>query len=303
MKNKRREFIKTSVGAFLLPYLNDYDFGKKKTVKLSFSTLGCPDWSFDKIIEVAVQNGYKGIEIRGLQRQLDLPLCPEFKNGEAIKLTNQKIKDNNLQIVDLGSSANLHFADKKKRQENLDHAKRFIELSEKIHCPFVRVFPNDLPKDQDRNKTIDLIITALIELGEFAKGSKIKILLESHGEVIYTDILLKIMQATENHNVGLVWDILNMWSVTKESPTLVYNSLKKYILHTHIKDGIFSGEKEKYTLLGEGEAPLKEAISVLQKGGYKGFYSFEWEKFWHPDITDPEIAIPHYAQNFAKLYL
>lgn len=300
--NTRRHFLKSSLTfASTLPFL-DFE-AKKSRAKLSFSTLGCPDWSFDKIIEVAVKNGYKGVEIRGLQRQLDLPLCPEFKTAEAIKLTNQKIKDHNLQIVDLGSSANLHFADSKKRQENIDHAKRFVELSEKIHCPFVRVFPNDLPKDQDRNVTIDLITSALVELCEFGKGSGVKILLESHGEVIYTDILLKIMQAAENHGVGLVWDILNMWSVTKESPTIVYNSLKKYILHTHIKDGIFNGDKEKYTLLGEGEAPLKEAISVLQKGGYKGFYSFEWEKLWHPDIEDPEVAIPHFAKNFAKLYL
>lgn len=303
MKNNRREFIKTSIGVLSLPFLNEYDFGKNKAVKLSFSTLGCPDWSFDKILDEASKNGYKAIEIRGIQRQMDLPLCSEFATDGAIKISNQKLKDKNLKLIDLGSSANLHFADAKKRTENLDHAKRFIELAAKIDCPFVRVFPNDLPKDQEDNKTIELIISALNELGDFAKGSKVKVLLESHGKVIYKDLLLKIMQATENHNVGLIWDVWNMWSVTKEPPAEVYDTLKKYILHTHIKDGIFEGEKPKYVLLGKGISPLKEAIGLLQKGGYNGYYSFEWEKMWHPEIEEPEIAIPHYATNFGKLYL
>lgn len=302
-KNTRRDFIKKGLGIVAASSTISAFTIKKRSPKLSFSTLGCPDWSFDKIIEVASKNGYKGIEIRGIQRQLDLPLCPEFANIQAINISNQKIKDKNLQIIDLGSSANLHFLDQNKKHENIDHAKRFIELAENINCPFVRVFPNDLPKDQDESKTIDSIIGSLIELGDFAKGSKVKVLLESHGKVIYKDLLLKIMQNTESHNVGLIWDIWNMWSVTKEPPLEVYQALKKYILHTHIKDGLIENENHKYVLLGKGISPLKEAISLLQNGGYKGYYSFEWEKMWHPEIEEPEIAIPHYAANFEKLYL
>jgi hypothetical protein len=31
-------------------------------------------------------------------------------------------------------------------------------------------------------------------------------------------------------------------------------------------------------------------------GGYKGYYSFEWEKLWHPEIADPEIALADYSK-------
>ena len=37
-------------------------------------------------------------------------------------------------------------------------------------------------------------------------------------------------------------------------------------------------------------------MKVLWPGGYKGYYSFEWEKKWHPDIDEPEVAIPQYAK-------
>jgi sugar phosphate isomerase/epimerase len=192
----------------------------------------------------------------------------------------------------------MHFLDPAKRQKNLDEAKKYIELADQLGCPFIRVFPNDLPKDQDEKATVGAIISSLVELGDYAKSSGVKVLLESHGKVIKSDMLLHIMQETNHTNVGLVWDFFNMWSVTKESPTYMYSQLKKYIFHTHIKDAMLTEKGETYTLLGEGNAPVREALLALKKGGYAGYYSFEWEKLWHPEIQEPEIAFPQFRKTF-----
>ena len=37
-------------------------------------------------------------------------------------------------------------------------------------------------------------------------------------------------------------------------------------------------------------------INTLIDSGFAVAKSFEWEKRWHPEIEDPEIAIPHYAK-------
>jgi len=268
---------------------------------LSFSTLGCPAWSLDQIIQCAVVNGYQGLEIRGIQGELNLPKIPMF-SPDIVSSTKRKVLDAGLKIVNLGSSANMHFIEANKRKTNLDEAKKFIELAHELNCPFVRVFPNDLPKDQNEAKTVDIIIQSLQELGDFSKGSGVRVLLESHGKVIKSDILLHIMQSANHAQVGLVWDFFNMWSVTKEDPTMVYSRLKKYILHTHIKDAHLHESGEEYTLIGQGDAPLVDALHALKSGGYAGYYSFEWEKLWHPEIPDPSIAIPHYAQNFSTYW-
>lgn len=299
--NTRRDFLINSLAIAGLAMLEvSLDFKKTKPL-LSFSTLGCPNWSFDTILKYAVANTYDGIEIRGIQKQLDLTKCPEF-SAVNIAETKRKVADNKLKIVDLGSSTELHHANPIKRKAQLDDAKRFIDLASKLDCPFIRVFPNDLPKDQNDDKTIDLIIKGLLELGDYAKGSSVTVLLESHGKVIQADILLKIMKASEHRNVGMIWDIFNMWSVTKESPTYVYQQLHQYIRHTHIKDANLVNGKEEYVLLGKGETPLAEAIKVLTKGGYKGYYSFEWEKLWHPEIQEPEIAIPDFPIAIKKYF-
>ncbi|HKZ66844.1 MAG TPA: sugar phosphate isomerase/epimerase family protein [Chitinophagaceae bacterium] len=296
----RKEFLQTS--AVVLAAIvtgSSFDFEKNKPL-LSFSTLGCPDWTFEQITSFAVQHGYKGIEVRGLQRQIDLTKCPEFLTEESRKATMALMKEKELEFINLGSSATLHFAEGAEREKNLAEGKRFIDLAEQINCPYIRVYPNGFPKGQGRSATIGLIIKGLLELGDYAKGKNVSVLMETHGEVVKIADLEEIMQAAEHPNVGLVWDASNMWTVTKEPPAEAWKRLKKYIHHTHIKDAMLVDGKPQYKLLGQGEVPIFEAIDALSKGGYKGYYSFEWEKLWHPEIAEPEIALADYPKKMKQ---
>lgn len=295
----RRTFLQHSAlllaGAMLS---SSFDFKKKKPL-LAFSTLGCPDWSFDKITSFAEAHAYRGIEIRGLQREMDLPKCREFSPGNQ-KATLQLMRNRGLRFVGLGSSATMHFAEGAERRKSLDEGRRFIDLAEAIDCPYVRVFPNNLPKDQEKLQTLDLISKGLLELADHARGSKVTVLMETHGDLVHTDDLLTVMHAAEHKHTGLVWDITNMWTITREKPAEVYPRLKKYIRHTHIKDARMAEGVPHYTLLGQGEVPIFEAITELVKDNYKGYYSFEWEKLWHPEIGEPEIALADFPNAMRK---
>jgi len=300
----RRKFLKASTVLLTMPFAPTPFGVKKNDPLLAFSTLGCPDWNFQKITDFAVQHNYKGIELRGLQRQMDLTKCNEFNGAQNISTTLAIMKDKGLHFVDLGTSTNLHIADTVERKKNLDEARRFIDLAQQINCPYIRVFPNNLPKDKDRNATIELIIQGLLELGDYAKGSNVSVLMETHGDLVKTEDIQKVMETAFNEHTGLVWDVTNMWSITKEPPVEVYQKLKKYIRHTHIKDLKMIDGKEHYTLLGQGEVPIFTAIDALRDGGYKGYFSLEWEKLWHPEIDEPEIAFADYSkvmkQHFDK---
>jgi sugar phosphate isomerase/epimerase len=299
-QSTRRQFIQTTALLAASAMIgSSFDIKKKKPL-LSFSTLGCPDWSFQKITDFAVKHGYKGIEVRGLQRQMDLPKCNEFSTAENRTATMSMMKEKGLQFINLGSSATLHFAEGAEREKHLDEGKRFIDLAHQINCPYIRVFPNNFPKGQDKNATMDLIIKGLVDLGDHAKESNVSVLMETHGEVVWSEDLEVIMRSAEHPNVGLVWDPSNMWTVTKESPSIVYPKLKKYIRHTHIKDATLLDGKPQYKLLGEGEVPIFEAVDLLVKSGYKGYYSLEWEKLWHPELAEPDIAFADYPQKMKK---
>ncbi|HNP46768.1 MAG TPA: sugar phosphate isomerase/epimerase family protein [Panacibacter sp.] len=292
----RRRFLKNTALASLAFTTSSFEF-KKYQPNLSFSTLGCPDWTFDGIIKFAAGNGFSGIEIRGIQRQLDLSQCPEFSTKANIATTKKKIADNGLHIVNLGSSASMHLPDGADRDKSIDEARRFIDLANEINCPYIRVFPNNLPKDVDKNITIEQISKGLRTLGDYAKGSSVTVLMETHGDLVHVDDIIAVMNYTQHSGVALVWDIVNMWSVTKEPVADVYARLKNYVRHTHIKDLRVLDGKDKYMLLGEGETPIFEAIDLLAKEKYNGYFSFEWEKLWHPEIDAPEIAIADYSKK------
>jgi sugar phosphate isomerase/epimerase len=294
----RKEFLQTSAVLLATAFAGTaFEFKKSKTL-LSFSTLGCPDWTLQQVMDFAVQHGYAGIELRGLKRQMDLTKCNEFTQDR--EATLQLIKNKKLQFVNLGSSCSLHFTEGEERQKHLTEGKTFINLAQQLNCPYVRVFPNRLPKEQDKNATQALITKGLIELGEYAKGKNVKVLMETHSDVIWAQDIENIMKDAAHPNVGLVWDACNMWTITKEPVAEVYSKLKKYIHHTHIKDAKLADGKLQYTRLGKSEVPIFEAVDVLMKGGYKGCYSFEWEKMWHPELEEPETALADYTVAIKK---
>ena len=294
--SSRRKFLQSSAVLMATAVAGTSFKLKKASPLLAFSTLGCPDWPFQKIVDFAAANDYKGIEVRGILRQLDLPKCNEFSTAENRAVTVKLMEEKGLRFVDLGSSATLHFKDAATRQKNLDDGRRFIDLAQQINCPYIRVYGNNFPKEQDRNETMDLVITGLTELGNHAKASGVKVLMDTHGDFVKIADLEKIMQATAHPNVGLIWDISNMWTVTKEPPAEAYKVLKKYIHHTHIKDAAMVDGKLQYKFLGQGEVPIFEAMDILVEDGYKGYYSYEWEKLWHPELAEPELALADYPR-------
>jgi sugar phosphate isomerase/epimerase len=295
----RRQFLNTTLGFSSLALAGAIEF-KKNNQLLSFSTLGCPDWKFDEILNFASNHGFNGIEIRGIQRQMDLTKVPEFSN-EKIPETLRRLKEKKLSIVNLGSSTQLHHADPVERKKHLDEAKSFINLAHDLKCPFIRVFPNNLPKDGQKEETFKLISDGLLELGNYSNDKDVMVLMETHGDLVQTADLEKVMGMVNHPKVGLVWDIVNMWTITKEDPQLMYDKLKKYIYHTHIKDAKMVDGKPQYVFLGKGDTPILKAVQILAKNKYKGYYSFEWEKLWHPEIGAPEAAIGNYSTVMRNL--
>ncbi|MFM2145789.1 MAG: hypothetical protein RL732_625, partial [Bacteroidota bacterium] len=235
-RSNRRTFLQQAAGLFLFaPSLLDGHALKYKP-KLSFTTLGCPDWPLDQIIHFAKENQYTGLELRGILREMDLTKRPELRERKQQKETLRKMRAAGLKFINLGSSATLHFPPGKKRDENLDEGRRFIDLAHQLECPFIRVFPNNFIEGQEKMRTIGLIKEGLKTLGEYAKGSGVRVLMETHGDLVWKADLRMIMHDIHDLGTGLIWDPCNMWSVTREQPADVFATLKPYIYHIHVKD-------------------------------------------------------------------
>ena len=73
-------------------------------MKLSFSTVGCPEWMLNEVLAAASDFGYDGVEIRGLGEDIFLPKAPCF-GPKRLKTSIKEIAEANVEISCLSSDA------------------------------------------------------------------------------------------------------------------------------------------------------------------------------------------------------
>ena len=262
---------------------------------LGFSTLGCPQWEWSQILDFAATHGYTAIELRGLQKEMDLTKRPEFAPTQ-LDTTRRQVAERGLRISCLGASANMHEMVAGRRTAAMDEGRRFIDLARELQAPYVRVFGNQYVAGVPRDDMLAHIAGALHELGMYASGKGVTVLIESHGDFTDSPTLLDLMRRADSPAVAILWDAHHTFAASHEQPEDTVKQLGPWIRHTHLKDSRPEGKDRRYVLLGQGDVPVRRQIEALAGIGYRGIYSFEWEKRWHPEIEEPEIAFAQFAQ-------
>lgn len=262
---------------------------------IAFSTLGCPLWSFKAILEAADELGYAGLELRGIAGEMDLPKVPELQ-GSRLAATRRDLEALGLVITDLGASARMHEKDKATRDKQLDEGRRFIDLAQALGVPYVRMFGDKLPPDEPREEVMKRVVEGFQEMAVHAKPAGVTVLIESHGDFTHSPDLIEILTRVDSDAFALLWDAHHTLVAGQESPVFTWQQLGRYVRHTHLKDSRPEGAERRYVLVGSGDVPVREQVRALAQGGYRGYYCFEWEKKWHPEIEEPEVAFPQYAK-------
>jgi len=269
--------------------------------KIAFSTLGCPDWDFETIVKQAKDMGYTAIELRGIKDELRIDALPIFIN-EQYKETNKLLADNGLFICNVGTSVTFHNPD---NYENaITEGKTSIDICHLAGIPAIRVFGDVIPPGETVEAVNERIIKGIRELCKYSEekaDGKVQVWLEVHGDFDSPRMLTPITDKLKDCALfGMLWDIQHSFSAGI-APEDFYNEFKSIIRHTHFKDCIYEDGKPIEKLPGDGVIPIKEHYEILESGGYKGLYSLEWEKRWHPTLPDPEIAFSRYAELMNNL--
>ncbi len=290
----RRAFLALAGAATAAPALL---FGRSRAPRypIAFSTLGCPKWPWGRILEQAATMGYRAVELRGIEGQIDLTARPEFAAGR-LAASRKDLEAAGVTICNLGSSTRLHESEPAKRAAQLDEGRRYIDLAHQLDAPYVRVFGNNIPPGEAKPAVLARVIDGLRTLGEYAKGSGVSVIIESHGDFTDSPTLLEVLKTTAMSNVGLLWDAHHTFVAGKEDPATTFKALGTYMRHTHLKDSRPKDKDVQYVLPGTGVVPMREQVNVLVRGGYRGLYCFEWEKGWHPELEEPEVAFPRYVE-------
>ena len=268
-------------------------------MKVSFSTLACPEWTMPQIIAIASSAGFDGIELRFVENEDSFWKLPAFR-GTQLASTKQALSDQGLTISCVDTSCRFHSPDAKERARWLEEGERMADLAASLHAPGIRVFGEKIQAGADRASTRAWIADSLHALGERVAASGVEVWLETHGDFASSSATAEVLRESGSLKVGAVWDPANCFLETGERPQEGAPLLGSHIRHVHIKDLRKDSAGWEPALTGDGDFPLLEVRSALRQLDYNHFASFEWEKKWHPEIADANIALPHFARWFRE---
>ena len=272
-------------------------------MKLSFSTLGCPNWSFDEIVRRASQYGYDGVAFRGLGGELDLTKVPEFSPAERAN-TRRRLREAGLTTSMVLTSAAMMIAEVEKLEASLRLGQSHIDIASDLECPYIRVFGGQMPVGISHAAAVRRAGDRLRQLADYGAQKGVYVLIETHDDWVVTSLLRRAVEAANHPNVGVLWDVHHPVRIPGESVAQAWANIGPWVRCVDFKDSVTDFEVRlgyRYVQIGDGEIPLKDALQILKAAGFDGWLTFEWEKVWHPDLADPSVAFPEFIARIRAL--
>jgi sugar phosphate isomerase/epimerase len=267
-------------------------------MKISFSSLACPRWTLDQVVKVGAESGYEGIELRFLEGEDSLWKLPRFQ-GAALEGAKRMIADRGLSVACLGTSCRFHSPDAQERAGWVEEGLRMAELAAALGAPGIRVFGDKLQPGENRDSTRNWIADGIRQLAARIPD-EVEVWLETHGDFAASEETMAILERSEHEEVGVVWDPANAFIDGGEQPPAAAGKFGRKLKHVHLRDLDGAAGDPMPVLTGQGKFALREILAELERLKYDHFISFEWEKKWRPELAEPEVAIPHFAEWFRQ---
>lgn len=261
-------------------------------MKLSFSTLACPDASWTDIYSMAKDLHFDGIEIRGLGEDIYAFNAHPFKDSY-ISETIAKLSELELSIPCFSSGCCLKYKDE--YDNIISEITQYTILAEKLSTPYVRILADREPMPVDEVDD-DYIVSVLKKLAEIAAEHNVTLLVETNGVYADTERLKKVIEAVDSDYIAVLWDIHHPYRYMHELPETTIENIGRYIRFVHIKDSVMNADGSvTYKIMGEGDLPVRDMMNALNKIAYNGYLSLEWVKRWAGELSDAGIVFPQFA--------
>ena len=261
-------------------------------MKLSFSTKGWHNSTFDEFCEIAKDLKFSGIELHNIHNRLFTDRDGAFHDYAAAK-TVRKLYEMKLSIPCIDTICNL--ADENTKSESINEINACIAIANDLHIPYVRVKAYG-------EENYDLVSGIISEVLPACEQKGIVVLIETSGIFCDTAKLRDMLDSFACDNLAALWDMHSPYFEKNEDPEITIKNLGAYIKHVHIKDAVKTENGIEYCIIGEGKMPISEMMLGLRSVNFDGFISLEWVPEWCEELDDMEIIFSQfvsYMKQFA----
>ncbi|MFI7026799.1 sugar phosphate isomerase/epimerase family protein [Micromonospora sp. NPDC049900] len=253
------------------------------------------------MIEQAGRLGFDGIEWRLLDGKI---IGPELPDDTADEL-GRRTAVAGLAVPALDTSIDLAVPPGAERTAVLAETERMLSLARRFGAEYLRVFPGAHPPAADSSGWLRDAVEALTPA---VRATGVTLALELHDSRDQPGIrgrscsafLAEALDGVDSAIAGVQWDLGNPYLEGEEVDATWANVAGK-LLYVQFKDMARTATGWEYVLTGEGDLPLHDILARLRTDGFDGWISLEWEKFWNPQIAEPELALPGFV-DFMKDY-
>ncbi len=267
-------------------------------MKISFMTLGCPQWDLDTICRRGREYGFDGVDFRGYLDAIDITTLPMFTSGVAA--TRRQLDEAGLAVSAVSSSITVCAAER--RDVNLEEARRTIPVALALGAKNVRIFGGGSLEASTREELARVGRECIESILALDGAQELHWLFETHDLWIKSTDCTLLLDAIPNPAFGALWDMGHTSRVGGENPAETYTAIGPRVGYTHVKDAAYDPAHPqamqdgwRYVFPGTGVLPLAESIHLLKANGYDGWVQFEHEKRWHPELAEPEDIFPAFV--------
>lgn len=256
-------------------------------IRIAFSTISCPEYSFSQMADAVKRYGYDGIELYALEGARLTPDILAHRLDEA----NRALAT--IPIVSINSWGTLSSPDRDERQRQEAQIARTFELAAELGCPLVKTFGGEFPAGRKRKEVFDYMAESLWRLAERAGDLDVTLVVETHDGFCLGADLADLLSRVEHPNIAALWDVHHPYRMG-ESPEETDRLIGDRVAHVHVKDAVRRNGGWRFIPLGQGELPVQTMLSQLIARDFNGYVAVDWEKMWHPELAGPEQALPQH---------
>lgn len=244
-------------------------------MKISFFTNSLHRWPIEKSFEVASKFGYDGIEIWGGRPHA---YAPDMRPEDIQKIKDLSAKYN-LPIVSFEPEmACLLWRDQRWIDESMEYFRQCIDLCKAIGCPYMVMAALQCSYEYSTDEDWVQFIKYMKELAAYSESiDGVTMILETvtpwEGNIlIRSDDVVRALKEIGSPKVKAMLDLAAPLTVGEPSSNY-FDRLGKDLVHVHLVD--CKKDVEDHLILGDGELPVEEVLSMLDSYGYDGYCSVE----------------------------
>lgn len=268
---KNKSHIKLALNAFSF---NDALLAKATLDKPAFTLFDLLDWCAGQNIEAIDITGYY------------IPTYPEVPSDEYINELKRKAFKLGIDISGTGIRNNFASPDPKVRAADVERAKKWIIVAEKLGAPVIRLFAGEIPKGYENkwDEVAGWMIECYKECAAFGAQHGVIIGIQNHGDMLQTaDQCIKVVKAVDSKWAGIILDTGNF---KVADPYADIAAVIPYTVNWQMKESVLGNTSEVKT-------DFIRLMKIIKESGYRGYVPVETLKLvGKVKLYDPFVLVP-----------